>query len=140
MLLFILIEVTLVHKFINFTWMTLHSYSCIHCSMFTTKNLVSIYHYTVDHPCPFCSPYPFSSSNHLCIYVFGFVWFVHLFYFMYIPHMSEIIWQLPFSIWFISLSIILLRPIYMVANGKIPSFIWLSSIPLCIFMYTLMGT
>ena len=140
-ILFILTEATLVHKFINFMWMTLHSYSCLHCSMLTTKNLVSIYHHTVDHLCPFHSPHPFFfSSNHLCIYVFGFVWFVHLFYFVYIPYMSEIMWCLSFSIWFISLSIILLRSIYMVANGKIPSFLWLSSIPLCIFIYTLMGT
>ena len=122
--------------------MTLHSYSCLHCSMLTTKNLVSIYHiYTVDHLCPFHSPHPFFfSSNHLCIYVFDFVLFVNLFYFVYIPYMSEIMWCLSFSIWFISLSIILLKSIYMVANGKIPSFLWLSSIPLCIFIYTLMGT
>ena len=131
--LFILIEITLIHKFINFMWMTLHSYSCIHWSMLTTKNLVSNCHHTVDHLCPFCSPIPsplVTISVSKCLVLFGLL----IFYFVYIPHMSEIIWHLPFSIWFISLSIILLRSIYMVANGKIPSILWLSSIPLCIYL------
>ena len=45
--------------------------------------------------------------------------------------MSEIIWFLSFSDWLISLSIMFSRSIHAVAKGKISSFLWLSSIPLC---------
>ena len=47
--------------------------------MLTTKNLVSISHYTVDFSLPISSTLcPFPSHNHysvLCIYLFVFVWF-----------------------------------------------------------------
>ena len=40
-------------------------------------------------------------------------------------HISEIIWCLSFSAWFISLSIILSRSIHVVTNGKIRFSLWL---------------
>ena len=65
---------------------TLCFYFCIHYSMLTSKNLVSISYHTVDslylfHP----PPYPFPSGNHyyvLCVYVFVFVWFGLFIYFV----------------------------------------------------------
>ena len=83
--LFILIEITLIHKFINFMWMTLHSYSCIHWSMLTTKNLVSNCHHTVDHLCPFCSPIPsplVTISVSKCLVLFGLL----IYFILYIFH------------------------------------------------------
>ena len=49
------------------------------------------------------------------------VFFIHVF--VYIPHISEIIRCLSFSIWFISLSVIPSRSIYVVTNGMILSFL-----------------
>ena len=51
----------------------------------------------------------------------------------YLPHMSEIIWYLGFSIWIILLSKIPSRSIHVVTNVTISSFLWLSSIPLHIY-------
>ena len=45
---------------------------------------------------------------------------------------SETIWYLSFSIWFILLSIMLLRSIHVVTNGKISLFLWLNNIPVCV--------
>ena len=61
-------------------------YFCIHYSMLTTKNLVSILHHTVDPLYPFHPPPqpPFPSGNHysvLCIYMFVDVWFGLIIYF-----------------------------------------------------------
>ena len=51
----------------------------------------------------------------------------------YIPHISDIIQCLSFSVWLTSLSIMLSKSIHVAANGKIPFFLWLSSIPLYIY-------
>lgn len=59
------------------------------------------------HPHP---PIPF--GNHytaICVHEFQ----------LYIPHMSETIWFLPFSDWLTALSIILSRSICVVTNGSI---------------------
>ena len=70
--------------YLSFMCITLCFYFCIHYRVFITKNLVFICHHTADPLYPFCPlpPHPFPSGNHysvLCIYVFVFVWFVHLF-------------------------------------------------------------
>ena len=72
-------------------------------------------------PLPFSpsptTPYPLTAVRQFSIYEsvsILLVYFVHK-----IPHMSEIIRYLPFSIWLISLSIILSRFIHAVAKGKI---------------------
>ena len=61
----------------------------MYCSMFTTKYLISILHYTVDPGYTFClPPHPSPSGNRysvLYIYMFWvffvfFIWFVHLFF------------------------------------------------------------
>ena len=117
---------------------TLYFYFCIPYIELTNKNLVSIYHHAVDPLYPLCSPPPLvTTGNHysvLCIYVFVFVWFVHLFWVVffcfYIPRMNEIIQNFSFSVCLILLSIIPSRSIHVVTNGKVPSFLWLNSIPL----------
>ena len=38
-------------------------------------------------------------------------------------------------LWLISLSIMLSRPIHVLANGRIFSFLWLNTIPLCVCVY-----
>ena len=47
-----------------------------------------------------------------------------LFIYLCISHVSEIIWYLSFSIWFISLSMILSRSIHVVTNGKTSCFFY----------------
>ena len=104
-------------------WTTLYCYLCKPYSMLTTTSLLSIYHHRVDllypiHPSPCHSP----SDNHhsvACVYMFVFVWFDHLFFCLFlfifnIPHTSEIIQYLSFSVWLISLSIIPSRFIHVV--------------------------
>ena len=49
-------------------------------------------------------------------------------YWLLSPHTSEIIQYLSFSVWFISLSIVPLRPIHVVTNGWISFFLWLRTI------------
>ena len=53
-------------------------------------------------------------------------YFVHL-----IPHISEIIWYLSFSAWFISLNISTPDPSMLLQKVRFPSFICSCSIPLC---------
>ena len=71
--------------YISFMCTTLYFHFWIAYNMLTTKNLVSIYHQTVD---PFtilpCPAHPFTSGNHCsvpCIYMFVFVWFGLFIYF-----------------------------------------------------------
>ena len=81
---------------------TLYFYFCIPNRVLTTKNLVSINHYTVDFSLPISPTLcPFPSHNHysvFCIYLFVFVWFglfilffgVFACLFFYIPCESSI--------------------------------------------------
>ena len=101
----------------------------------------------------FLSPSPFSpvpliplpSVNCQNILWFS-VFLLRLFIlFFKIPHMSEIMWYLSFSVWPVSLSKIPCRSIYVVENGKISFSMWLSHVPFYIcttslFIYLLMGT
>ena len=76
---------------------------------------------------PICQPSVCSlylSLFQLCL----FIYFV-----LYIPHISEIIWYLSFRL--NSFSIMLSRSIHAVACGKI-SFLWPSNIPLCTYICT----
>ena len=61
----------------------LYFYFCIHYSMLTTKNLVSICHHTVDSLYPFHpTPQPLPYGNHYCvlgIYMFVLFLFIYLF-------------------------------------------------------------
>ena len=135
------IEVTLLYDSICFTCTTLYFCFCIPYSVFTTKNLVSMCHHTVD---PlylfFPPPHPLCSGNHhsvFCIYVFLFIWlglFIYLFFcllvcwFFHIAHMTDIIQYLSFSIWLISLSII----------PQVPSMLQMARlhcIDVCIYVY-----
>ena len=72
--------------------------------------------------------YLFSVSTSLFLFCYVY-WFV--FFFFYIPHLSKIIWYLAFSDLF-HLVLIPSRSIHVVTNGKISSFLCLSSIPLCV--------
>ena len=86
------------------------------------------FHTLILLPFPHLNPFTFSTwspnppllwqsplwSLHLrvCFYCL-FIYFVH-----WIPHISEIIWYLSFSVWLISLSITPSRSIHIVSNGK----------------------
>lgn len=104
-------------------WTILYFYFCIHYSMLTTKNLLSIYYHTVDffywfHP-PLC---PFPSGKHyffLCIYVFVSVWFDFCLFVFYILYVNKIIWCFSSYVWCKYPS----TSIHVVANGsKLPGF------------------
>ena len=77
---------------------------------------------TIILPPPLAVSLIFMSLSLFCLLV----QFVH-----YIPHMGEIIWYFSFSDWLISLSIMFSRSIHTVTKGKIFSFLWPRSIPLC---------
>ena len=100
---------------------TFNFYFCIPYNLLT-KNLGSVHHYTVSWAYLVISSSPVSTTLlHVC-----FVWFVHLFCFacllaFYISHISEILWYLSFSIWFISLSLLTSGSIHVVTDGKISS-------------------
>ena len=120
-------------------YISLYSDFWWHYSMLTHKSLVSIHHCTADPLYSFCPPStPFLSGDYqsvLCFFVFFFC-FIYLFIYLFIfniPHGSEIIWYLSFSIWLISLSVIPSNSFNIIANGKISSFLWPSSIPLCVY-------
>ena len=71
-------------------------------------------------------PHPSPSGNHSSVlYVFAFALFCFVFLFFNHLHMSEIIWNLSFSVRLISLDIIPSSSIHVVTNGKISSFLWL---------------
>ena len=55
-----------------------------------------------------------------------------LYHFLKIIQISDIIWYLPFSLWFISLNMIISRFIHVVVHGIISFFLWLSNIPYCV--------
>ena len=97
---------------ICFIFATLYFCFCICYSVLITKSLFSIHHHTVDPLCLFYPSSPGTSTLILYIYmsVFCLVWFVHLFYSLlvfYVPHISNITWYFPFTIFFISLRIYL---------------------------------
>ena len=50
----------------------------------------------------------------------------------YIPRRNEIIWVVTFSVWLISLSVMLSSSLHVATNGSISSSLWLSSTPLYI--------
>ena len=85
------IEVTLVYNIIQVSCIkTLYFYFCIHYSVLTTKNLVSIHRHTVDSPLPI-SPSPmltptlFSVST--CLFLFGLICsFILLFACFFVLH------------------------------------------------------
>ena len=68
------------------------------------------------------------SSVSMSLFLFCFICFIFL------DYVSEIIQHLPFSVWLISLSTVLSRATHVVTNGKISSFLWLSHIPLYIYL------
>ena len=79
---------------------------------------------------------PLPTGNHfLCIceavsvLLYSFIFFI-----FYIPNISENIQYFSFSVWLTSLSIIPSRSICVAANVKTFLFLWLSSIPLCVYI------
>ena len=88
----------------------------------------------VSQPLSPVSPPPTSPLATTCLFSVTttlFVMLLQLFCFQ-IPHISELLQYLSFSVWFISLSMIHSKSIHVVINGKI-SFLWLSNIPvLCV--------
>ena len=89
-----------------------------------TIQLIPFIHFALPSaPSPLITTTLFSVSMHL--FLFGFFMFS-----FYIPHMSKIKRYLSFSN-LISLSINTLK-VHVVTNGKISSFLWLSSILLCV--------
>ena len=83
------------------------------------------------------SPHP--SSKHLFVLCIYNSFFVLLCLFIcsvfYIPHICEIIQYLSFSVWLISLSIISSRSIHVVEVARLHSLLWLSNIPLYIYIW-----
>nr|KAF6407287.1 hypothetical protein HJG59_009930 [Molossus molossus] len=79
------------------------------------------------HPTPFplrfISLFPTSMSLDLFC---SSAYFVH-----YIPQISDIMWNLSFSDWLISLSIILCRSLHVISKGRDLSSLQLHSTPLC---------
>ena len=63
------------------------------------------------------------------------LFFVSLIFCFQIPHVKKIISYLPFSFWFISLSIMSSGSIHIVASGRISFFLWLNNIPLYTYTY-----
>ena len=73
---------------------------------------------------PPLTPFPLATtcffSVSITLFLFGYVFLIFLFVlFFKIPHISEIMHYLCFSVWLISLYIIPSRSIHVVANGKI---------------------
>ena len=96
----------------------------------------------VIHTCSLTSPFPFFPSlspsllPSVTVSLFHvsvpLVLFYLLVYFVHqIPLIGEIIWYLPFTTWLISLNIIFSSSIHAIAKGRIFSFLWPGSIPLC---------
>ena len=116
------------------------------CSLFQTQQFVSLNPLSL-----FILPLPLTPwvTTNLFLYlsVCFFSYYSHQFvaYFQ-IPHISDIIQYLSFSVWLISLNIKASRSIHVVANDKISSFLWLRSIPLymyatfSLFIHLLMDT
>ena len=106
-------------KLLQYCWLIPHAVCFIPVThLFVTGTVYLLISLTCfSHPPPpsLWQPPVFSLYLWLC---FCFVLFVHLFWFLDL-HISEIIQYLPFSVWFISLSIIPSRSIRVVANGKI---------------------
>ena len=69
-------------------------------------------------------------SIFVSVYLFCYIKLPVLFF--QISHVNDDIHYVPFSVWHISLSIILSRSVHMVGNGGISSFSWLSIITLCV--------
>ena len=93
------------------------------------RGLLHLFHHT---------PTTLLSGDHpllLYIYESVSVLFCLFFCFFYIPHISEIIWCSSFSVWLISLSIILSRFIHVVTNARIHSFLGLNNIPLYVYLH-----
>ena len=77
------------------------------------------------HSFPLATTSSFFSSMNLCLFCRK----VHLYHFLKITHVSDIIWYLSFSVWLISPSRIISRSIHVATNGIISFFFWLSDIP-----------
>ena len=95
---------------------------------------VQVIRFTISLSSPTIHPFP-SGNNYpvsMCLFLFDFFpWLCFgLFIAFLIPHRSEVIQYLSASVWIISLGITHSRSIPVVANGKISSFVRLSSIPL----------
>ena len=96
---------------------------------------------------PLNRPHPFLSSPHpslattclfsvsITLFLFCYVYSFVLFF--WIPHISEIIQYLSFSVWLFSLSMITSRSIHVVANGKWQDFILFYSQVIfhCVYVY-----
>ena len=52
----------------------------------------------------------------------------------WIPDISDIVWYLSYSFWLTSLRMRISSSIHVAANGIILFFLWLSSIPLCVYI------
>ena len=77
-------------------------------------------------------------SIFVSVYLFCYIKLPVLFF--QISHVNDDIHYVPFSVWHISLSIILSRSVHMVGNGGISFFSWLSIITLCVLsIHLLMG-
>ena len=108
-------------------WAKLYFYFCIHYSVLTTRNLVSIRHiqwtpsFIISHspPFPLVNTTLFSVSMCLFWLFFFFIFFVCFFFFVF--HRWEKSSGVSFSIWLISLSTVPSRSIHVVANGRIAS-------------------
>ena len=101
------------------------SYSNINCHHHVVHDVPSIYLrtaclYLLTNFIQFPLPLP-TSNNHESDGIF-----CELFYPLKVRHISEIVQYWSFCLWFTSLSIILLRFICIVSNGRISLFFWLN--------------
>ena len=74
-------------------------------------------------------PPPQATTNLFSLWVWFFLLLLSMFF--KVPHISEIMQYLSFSLWFISLSKIPSRSSHSVSNGKIAFFLWQHNILLC---------
>ena len=105
-------------------WLYSPTLYIIYCDSFVTRNVyLSLF------------PYPFPSGNHQSYFVsmtmFLFSYTCSFVFVFLIPHISQIIKYLSFSLWLISLSVIASRSILASTNGKVSFFLCLYCI-LCV--------
>ena len=122
---------------------TLYFYFYVDYSVLRTKNLVFIHHHTVYPLYPFllpACPYPYPLVKLLLCSLYQHVYFclvcfIHLFWFFCLFFIFHIgVKSYSVFVWLISFSIIPSRSIHFVTNGKISTFLRLSSIPLCMYV------
>ena len=91
-----------------------------HCPLYSHEWFYNWRLYLVAHPNP-----PLWQLPICFLYIWAWFYLFACFFFFYMPHISEIIWYLSFSVWLILVSIMPSGSIYFITNCKILFFGWL---------------